>query len=215
MDTLDTDYSAHALTASYGDTGPSADAPNQAVWNQAVSDVRNAGAEQSSVPAGDLQYDSSMAYAGSGGGPSPVASMLRSLFGNVDPRDWAAKGAVAGGVAGAIVGGIAGGTGGGLGGAAGGTLVAPGVGTLGGGITGTIAGATEGAAVGAGLGAAVLGTAGGLVGGFIHYMENDSSSGSGTSQKPDPAASKPYRDDPGQLEGRTPRMSRTSWTIRW
>jgi hypothetical protein len=133
--------------------------------------------------------------------PGPVASAFRHVFGRADPNEWAAKGAVAGGLSGAVVGGGLGAVGGGLSGAGAGTLVAPGIGTVGGAIVGTAEGAVEGAALGGLGGAAVLGTAGKLAGEFINYMEGNGS-GSDRPQKPDPNASKPYRDKPGQLQGR-------------
>ncbi len=122
-------------------------------------------------------------------------------FQSPKPDPWGVAGAAIGGVIGAIIGG---GTGG-LGGGAGGTLVAPGVGTVG----GAIAGGAEGAAVGGAAGAAAGYGVGSALHSLQHWMASSSSSSGGAegpneAQKPDPGASKPYRDDPGQLEGKSP-----------
>jgi hypothetical protein len=125
----------------------------------------------------------------------PIAMSATAAVPKPDP--WGVAGGVVGGVIGAIIGGGAGG----LGGGAGGTLVAPGVGTVGGAVVGGEEGVVVGGAVGGAVGYAV-GTA---LHGVVHWMENaGQSGGSSQASKPDPKAVKPFRDDPGQLEGKSP-----------
>jgi hypothetical protein len=129
------------------------------------------------------QTSSAAGGKGGGNGPGPIASAVRSVFGHVDPDQWAAQGAAAGGVAGALLGGAAGGAGEGAVGAAGGSLALPGGGTIVGGIAGAVDGAAKGALVGGATGAILGGAIGKAAGELIIYMEGNSEGGDSQSAK--------------------------------
>ena len=169
-------------------------------WQRFLADAQERASDPATVAAVEksrqrrndetTQTSSDTGGKGGGNGPGPVASAFRSVFGHVDPDQWATQGAAAGGVAGALLGGAAGGAGEGAVGAAGGSLALPGGGTIVGGIAGAVDGAAKGALAGGAAGAIVGGAIGRAAGELITYMEGnseggDSQSGKGSSQAED------------------------------
>ena len=188
-------------------------------WQRFLADAQERASDPATVAAVEksrqrrndetTQTSSDTGGKGGGNGPGPVASAFRSVFGHVDPDQWATQGAAAGGVAGALLGGAAGGAGEGAVGAAGGSLALPGGGTIVGGIAGAVDGAAKGALAGGAAGAIVGGAIGRAAGELITYMEGDNKSGDsrdtrGTQQ--DKGASGPNgpdRPDVEWLKGQT------------